>query len=567
MSTWLLGNTTVRSPFRLIDGLKIFALTNGNIRGTKEKELVFCKALVEGGIISSTFEAEDTSGFSDTTYSVGRKWRSALEKLGFIEQFNQIYILTENGRNLLNSQTLQSDQECYLRSLILYSYKAENSDNSDNSDNSGGFFSPLMLTLHIMKELEIRTGSSRISFQEMAAVIQSTFSYLYINQSVNEIISIRNNRQASLSKKKFDRELYESKSSKAKIKAPSIKDYADTNLRYLKSTGLFTASGKGICFIDDKKIVIDKLIAMYGNFDISQSDLKIQKGAPLPTDHKETNILLVEQLEETLNRNRILFEKNSSITQAPIGEIKNYRYHLEELLFENNEKKFAENQKNEWDEILAYMDLLISPKPISIEIADKEISIPSGERPAYFEWVLWRAFLALNHLIIEPQQCRRFKVDQDFKPIHNAPGGGADVIFEYENFKILGEVTLTSNSRQEAAEGEPVRRHIAVETVNTPDKDVYGLFLALTIDTNTAETFRHGAWYHQEELMDVKILPLTLESFKKYLESLRKKNQVETGIFDLKKMMDESLKLRETLTAPQWKNEITNKFARAIAKF
>ncbi len=88
--------------------------------------------------------------FSDTTYSVGRKWRSALEKLGFIEQNNLIYILTENGKNCLNSQTLQSDQECYLRSLILYSYKAENSD---------GFFSPLMLTLHIMKELEIRTGN------------------------------------------------------------------------------------------------------------------------------------------------------------------------------------------------------------------------------------------------------------------------------------------------------------------------------------------------------------------------------------------------------------------------
>ena len=558
MSTWLLGNTTVRSPFRLIDGLKVFALTNGDIRGTKEKELVFCKALVDGGIISSNFEAKDTSGFSDTTYSVGRKWRSALEKLGFIEQFNQIYILTENGRNLLNSQTLQSDQECYLRSLILYSCEAQ------NSDDSIGFFSPLMLTLHIMKELENRTGTSKISFQEMAAVIQLTFSYSDINQCVDEILTIRSNRQASSSKKKFDRELYQSKSAKAEIQAPSIKDYADTNLRYLKSTGLFTASGKGICFIDDKKIVIDKLIKMYGTFDISQSDLKIQKGAPLPTDHKETNILLVAQLEETLNRNRILFEKNISIAQAPIGEIKNYRYHLEELLFENNEKKFAENQKNEWDEILAYMDLLISPKPISIEVGDKEISIPSGEKPAYFEWVLWRAFLALNHLIIEPQQCRRFKVDQDFKPIHHAPGGGADVIFEYENFKILGEVTLTSNSRQEAAEGEPVRRHIAIETVNTPDKDVYGLFLALTIDTNTAETFRHGAWYHQEELMDVKILPLTLESFKKYLESLREKNQVETGIFDLKKMMDESLKLRETLTAPQWKNEITNKFARPI---
>lgn len=552
MSTWLFGNTTVRSPFRLIDGLKVFALTNGDIRGSREKELIFCKALVDGGIISSNFEAEDIASFSDTTYSVGRKWRSALEKLGFIEQKENIYVVTENGGNLLKSQTLQSDQECYLRSLILYSFKSEDAFTTS--------FSPLMLTIHIMKELEKRTGKSIISFQEMGAVIQLTFGYSEIEKAVDEILSIRDARKKASSKKRFDKELYESKSNKADIKAPSIKDYADTNLRYLKSTGLFTASGKGICFIDDKKIVIDKLIEKYQFIDVEQSQLDIKKGAPLPTDDVDTNLLLIRQLETTLSEQKIDFIKTNLTSKSSIGEIKNSRYHLEEMLFENNEKKFARNQKNEWDEILAYMQLLISPKQSFLEIGDKEISIPSGERPAYFEWVLWRAFLALNHLVIEPQQCRRFKVDQDFKPIHNAPGGGADVIFEYENFKILGEVTLTSNSRQEAAEGEPVRRHIALETVNTPHKQVYGLFLAINIDTNTAETFRHGAWYHQEELMDVKILPLTLQSFKTYLESLLAKNQVEKGIFALKEKMDESLSLRNSLTAPQWKNEIYNKF-------
>jgi len=553
MSTWLFGNTTVRSPFRLIDGLKVFALTNGEIRGSREKELTFCKALVDGGIISSSFEAEDIAGFSDTTYSVGRKWRSALEKLGFIEQKENIYVLTENGENLLKSQTLQSDQECYLRSLILYSFKSEDSFTTS--------FSPLMLTINIMNELEKRTGKSTISFQEMGAVIQLAFGYSEIEKAVDEILIIRDARKKALSKKRFDKELYESKSNKAAIKAPSIKDYADTNLRYLKSTGLFTASGKGICFIDDKKIVIDKLIEKYQFIDVDQSQLDIKKGAPLPTDDLDTNLLLIKELETTLNNRKINFISKNLTPKSSIGEIKNSRYSLEKMLFENNEKKFAQNQKNEWNEILAYMQLLISPKQSSLEIDDKEISIPSGERPAYFEWVLWRAFLALNHLVIEPQQCRRFKVDQDFKPIHHAPGGGADVIFEYEDFKILGEVTLTSNSRQEAAEGEPVRRHIALETVNTPHKQVYGLFLAINIDTNTAETFRHGTWYHQEELMDVKILPLTLQSFKTYLETLLAKNQVEKGIFALKEKMDESLSLRNSLTAPQWKTEITNKFS------
>ncbi|MDC4790560.1 AlwI family type II restriction endonuclease, partial [Acinetobacter baumannii] len=285
---------------------------------------------------------------------------------------------------------------------------------------------------------------------------------------------------------------------------------------------------------------------------------------PLPTDDIETNFLLIRQLEKNLKQQRITFSPKKLTSETSISEIKNFRYHLEELLFENNEKKFAENQKNEWNEILGYMQLLISSRPSSLDIEDKEIFIPSGEKPAYFEWVIWRAFLALNHLVIEPQQCRRFKVDQDFRPIHNAPGGGSDVIFEYEDFKILGEVTLTSNSRQEAAEGEPVRRHTAMETVNTPKKQVYGLFIAINIDTNTAETFRHGAWYHREELMDVKIIPLTLQSFKTYLETLIARKGVEEGIFTLKEMMDEILALRENLTAPQWKNEITSQFSRIL---
>jgi len=64
------------------------------------------------------------------------------------------------------------------------------------------------------------------------------------------------------------------------------------------------------------------------------------------------------------------------------------------------------------------------------------------------------------------------------------------------------EVTLTSSSRQEAAEGEPVRRHVAKEKAKiaaVSGKPVYGLFLARTIDNNTAETFRIGVWYSGDE--------------------------------------------------------------------
>lgn len=49
------------------------------------------------------------------------------------------------------------------------------------------------------------------------------------------------------------------------------------------------------------------------------------------------------------------------------------------------------------------------------------IVIPKGERAAYFEWTIWRAFLSLNSLTNEPWEARRFEIDQDFLPVNTAP--------------------------------------------------------------------------------------------------------------------------------------------------
>lgn len=123
--------------------------------------------------------------------------------------------------------------------------------------------------------------------------------------------------------------------------------------------------------------------------------------------------------------------------------------------------------------------------------------MPQSEAPAYFEWVLWRAFLAIDSLVNKPNEARRFKIDQDFLPVGTAPGNGPDLIFEFNDFVLVVEVTLTTNSRQEAAEGEPVRRHVADLVMHHQEragKPVYGLFIANRVDSNTAETFRIGVW-------------------------------------------------------------------------
>ena len=115
-----------------------------------------------------------------------------------------------------------------------------------------------------------------------------------------------------------------------------------------------------------------------------------------------------------------------------------------------------------------------------------------------------------------PWEARRFRIDEEFYPLGHASGGGSDLIFEFDDFVIVGEVTLSSSTRQEAMEGAPVRKHVAdmVDYYAEKGKRVYGLFMANTIDTNTAETFRLGVWYQQDDRkMDLEILPLTLEQF------------------------------------------------------
>ena len=82
--------------------------------------------------------------------------------------------------------------------------------------------------------------------------------------------------------------------------------------------------------------------------------------------------------------------------------------------------------------------------------------------------------------------------------------------FEFEDAVIVVEVPLTASSRQEAAEGESVRRHVA-QYAEVSNKTVYGLFIAVQVDSNTAHTFRSGDWYLPDDCkLSLDIVPLTL---------------------------------------------------------
>ncbi|MBW2738351.1 MAG: AlwI family type II restriction endonuclease [Deltaproteobacteria bacterium] len=576
---WHIGNTTVRTPYRLRDALIALAHSeyHGNLVG-KDRESGFARLLHEKEILKAErIDQNDSRDFSD----LGRKWRSALAQLGFVIQhltrghqkgidpkykafikehpdFSGIpYELTPNGINLINANTIPAQQECFLRALVAYRipsvfearYKFEQ-------------FLPLRHILEILKNFENKKAEPVIKFWEMA-ILQLTNPENGYDNITNHILKYREERERSDNKKRFDSEMRLKETGGNTTMARTLKDYADLNIRYLKATGLFQSSGKGITISQGKRILVEKFLEdEFAVYDDNTYIKEIWTGATLPTDNRETAQTIIKVLVDNIKEfgEEISFPKLEDKTPQ---ELSNIRHDIEGQLGRIKENEFANKQIENWEEILCYMFALENPRK-KIPFNDEMISIPAGEAPAYFEWVLWRAFLAINSLTNKPWEARRFKIDQDFLPIAPAPGRGPDLIFEFEDYVLVVEVTLTSSSRQEAAEGEPVRRHVAeiAEQHENTGKRVYGLFIALNIDSNTAETFKSGNWYKPDDSkLSLQIIPIRLDDFSKLFETGFKAGKLTPN--KIRELITECRAL-SNYDAPEWKSQINNQVKRFI---
>ena len=209
-------------------------------------------------------------------------------------------------------------------------------------------------------------------------------------------------------------------------------------------------------------------------------------GAPLPTDHPDQAREAIAAVSDSLN------SVGDKVDSTILKTLNTQNLHRILLDLSNRcgrcrERLFANRQRTEWQNIADYLIKLQHPRQRG------EPAIPRELVPAYLEWAAWRAFLAINSLMIPPWEARRFKVDTvTWTPVGTAPSGTADMVFEFSGYVLVVEVTMTTSSRQEAAEGEPVRRHVAETRTRyqVSGKPVYGLFIAPEIDTNTAETYR-----------------------------------------------------------------------------
>ncbi|AWO76586.1 MULTISPECIES: AlwI family type II restriction endonuclease [Geobacillus] len=554
---WYIGNTTVRNAKRLKDGLRVLLNSplHGNLIG-REKEQEFAKLLHNEGIV---FVKRLNDSPSSDASDVGRKWRAALMQLGFIKPFfaDDPFTITPNGMRLVESRTMPSEQECFLRALLAYQIPSDIERSFHEP-----IFSPLRIVLEIIAALERRGLEAEISKHEMASIVQLTTSLEEIDDVVNRIVRYREKLATATSarmRKELIREHLQSVVT-ASQSANTLMDYADSNFRYLKLTGLFVEKGNKLRFASHKKTIIEQILEEpYTPIPESEYLETLWNGAKLPTDNAPKAIEVIQTTAQLLTESGQTVEL-PNLEEMGVPDLSRLRLELEDDWLKVLEKQYAQDQANQWQDILQYLQALTQP-------IRRNSIIPQGEGAAYFEWSIWRAFLAINSLCNEPWEARRFKVDQDFLPLHPAPGNGPDMIFEFDDFVIVVEVTLTQSSRQEAAEGEPVRRHVAeiVDHYEQHGKRVYGLFLANKIDTNTAETFRIGVWYRPDDSrMALRIVPLTLEQFIHLFETGFRIN----GRLDYK-LLEQVLRdclVESNNDAPEWKRRIQQQIDRTVQR-
>lgn len=501
---WYIGNTTLRNPRRFRQGLDVYLNSNlhGNLVG-KPNEQQFAILLHESGVVFSNRLDES---YERDASDMGRKWRAALMQLGFITHAESTtpFAITENGRRLVNTSTLPQENECFLRSLLVYQLPS-----TIESFPAERTFSPLRIVLEILKKLDQVGLESYINIDEMASIVQRS-GFDDIDEAIRLIQQYRIDFKQAENKNRFKRDYRTAVSIHCENQSEStLKDYADTNFRYLRLTGLFNENARKLSIAPHKKVLVEQILATeYVPVTDNQYLSTLWNGANLPTDNALQAIQDINALLQVLRENGVIKEYTNLLTMSP-EDLSQLRLSLEDELFKAYERQYAVQQKEQWQDIARYLRGLINPR------ANTAI-IPNGEAPAYLEWAVWRAFLAIDSLKNEPWEARRFRIDEDFHPISTAPGGGPDIIFEFDDFVLIVEVTLSASSRQEATEGEPVRRHVAeyVDRYEALGKRVYGLFLANSIDTNTAETFRIGCWFRSDDTkMAVQIVPLTVTQF------------------------------------------------------
>ncbi|MAT54176.1 MAG: restriction endonuclease [Saprospirales bacterium] len=507
-SKTLFGFTSPRTIEKIIPEIKILTdhFKDENWSGNQQLQKRFFQVLYD----SEHYEGETFP--SDPALAARDRVTRAPKALGFVDLSPKIH-LTKAGELLLSKKRLD---EIFTRQLLKFQLPSPYHIQSRKIEFG---VKPYLELIRLIKDL----GS--LSKTEIALFFLQLTHYSKYDIIVKKIKDFREGSRSFKGSRKmyvnncFEREIHEifkeeiqSKKLKTressdtslrnfvKTKRANLKDYADAFVRYIRSTELITFQKRTFRLIISPQKT-DEVDFLLNN--LSREPIKFKKRQEfkdylfdpftikLLTDDKD---LLIGKIRK-LGRNII-------DPSLGVEELKDILDDLQDEVKTKNIKNKIEELKdyNELGEILEVFE----------QIKSKEVP----DAPLFLEWNVWRAFVMLNYAI---RIDGNFIMDIDGMPLNTAPGNKPDLEIEFEDFGIIGEVTLSSGATQFKMEGDSVPRHYGDFKQRT-NKELYCLFIAPKVDDGTkAFFFNLNKGYTKRYGGATKIIPLTLEKFIEFL--------------------------------------------------
>lgn len=321
-----------------------------------------------------------------------------------------------------------------------------------------------------------------------------------------------------------------------KTKKANMNDYADAFIRYLRATELITFQKKTfrVIIANSKKDEVDFILS---NIERKPAEFKNQD--------EFKKYLFSSNNISLLGDNRILLTQK--LTKLGVI-VKNENIEILKDLLEERQseiiKEKIEETKQELKGFKEFDDI--------IETFNKIIKKQVPDPPLYLEWNVWRAMVMLN---FAKSVIGNFSIDLDGMPLNTALGNKPDIEIEYDNFKLIMEVTMSSGNKQYEMEGEPVARHYGkIKQVSTCD--VYCIFIAPIISEGTlAHYFNLNKMNTKYYGGKTKIVPFKMTDFINFIKIGKEKtfsNPEKLKKF-LDDLLDKNQKMEDEII---WLNEI-----------
>lgn len=318
----------------------------------------------------------------------------------------------------------------------------------------------------------------------------------YVNECFeNEILEIFKDDVAS--KKLKTRESSDVSLKKfIKTKRANMKDYADAFVRYIRATELITFQKRTFRLIISPQ-KIDEVEYLLNTVSRNPLTFKSTKEFKEYIFNPFTISLLSDNKE-------LLITKIKTLGLTEVDEdlsIENLKDIFDDLKLTVKAKNIEEKKR----ELKDYKEL---PDIIEVfeQIKKKEIPDP----PLFLEWNVWRSFVMLNYA---KRIDGNFIMDIDGMPLNTAPGNMSDLEIEFDDFGIIGEVTLSSGATQFKMEADSVPRHFG-NALRKFQKDTYCIFIAPNIHEGClAHFFNLNRFNTKHYGGKTKIIPLSLDKF------------------------------------------------------